>query len=540
MADSTPDMGASAKSAFTRTASGLVREMSIWDTALFGLLSTGGVYSFVYLYPFPQAFSPGVSVPWVILLTLALGVIVYFAYAGLGSAMPRAGGDYVYETRTVNRIIGFAVPWGSNIVFWLVFPATGAYVINSLGLQPIFNAFGLESWASWLATPTGGFLFAVVVIVTEWYLATGGLRVFRFAQRYFMVPCYIIGGGAILAVFLFKWGINFEHAFNSYNAAYHVTYAGVKAAALKAGYAPTGFNLKNTLIWIVVLAGTIPFSMFAAQGMLGEVKDASNFGRLFRAFLLPGALMGIGMLLIPWLMLQRVASVEFLNQFATAYVNGTVTVPYSPNINIYVQMLAPSKWIVLLVSIGFIGGGFGISSTVIMNSARVLMAMSLDGLLPAFLNKVSARLFTPVRALTIYMCVAIPIAAWFNYGNQSVVLAILAGGMVSATLVVGFSCLGAGLFPFTAPEIYEGAPVRPMTLGRIPVITLFGGAGAACIAVLIYWAVTESALGLTSTAGRAALIGAYGSGFVIYFLWGWYERSRGVDTSLTTREVPPE
>jgi amino acid transporter len=540
VADSTPDMGASAKSAFTRTASGLVREMSIWDTALFGLLSTGGVYSFVYLYPFPQAFSPGVSVPWVILLTLALGVIVYFAYAGLGSAMPRAGGDYVYETRTVNRIIGFAVPWGSNIVFWLVFPATGAYVINSLGLQPIFNAFGLESWASWLATPTGGFLFAVVVIVTEWYLATGGLRVFRFAQRYFMVPCYIIGGGAILAVFLFKWGINFEHAFNSYNAAYHVTYAGVKAAALKAGYAPTGFNLKNTLIWIVVLAGTIPFSMFAAQGMLGEVKDASNFGRLFRAFLLPGALMGIGMLLIPWLMLQRVASVEFLNQFATAYVNGTVTVPYSPNINIYVQMLAPSKWIVLLVSIGFIGGGFGISSTVIMNSARVLMAMSLDGLLPAFLNKVSARLFTPVRALTIYMCVAIPIAAWFNYGNQSVVLAILAGGMVSATLVVGFSCLGAGLFPFTAPEIYEGAPVRPMTLGRIPVITLFGGAGAACIAVLIYWAVTESALGLTSTAGRAALIGAYGSGFVIYFLWGWYERSRGVDTSLTTREVPPE
>src|SRR4030067_3612184 len=90
----------STRSVFTRTASGLVREMSLWDAALYGIFATGGVYAFVYLFPFPQALSPGVNVPLLIVLTLALGLLVYFAYAALGSALPRAGGDYVYETRT--------------------------------------------------------------------------------------------------------------------------------------------------------------------------------------------------------------------------------------------------------------------------------------------------------------------------------------------------------------------------------------------------------------------------------------------------------
>jgi amino acid transporter len=382
----------------------------------------------------------------------------------------------------------------------------------------------------------------VFVILVEWYLATGGLRVFRKAQRFVFVPMMVIGALAMLIVLLLNYNTSFPKAFNAYpaNVDAGITYLSVKASALQAGYVSTGFSLKSTLIWIAVLAGTIPFSMFAAQGMLGEVKEASNFGRLYRAFMFPGALMAIGMLLIPWLLLQHIVGTEFLNQYATAFANGTVSPTYSPNINIFTEMMSTSKWVVLLISLGFIGGGFGISSTVIMNSARVLMAMSLDGMLPAFLNKVSAKLFTPVRALTIYMCISIPIAAWFNYGNQSVVLAILAGGMVSATLVVGFTCLGGTLFPFTAPDIYVGAPVKTWKLGSVPLITLFGAVGSAFVAVLIYWAITEPALGLTSWNGRGALIFAYASGLVVYFVWGAIERGRGVDTSLTTKEVPPE
>ena len=98
-------MGASAKTAFTRTASGLVRNMSLWDAAFFGLLSTGGAYTFILLYPLPQYLKhQGVSIPALTLVTFAFSVIVYFVYAALGSAMPRAGGDFVFETRTITVI----------------------------------------------------------------------------------------------------------------------------------------------------------------------------------------------------------------------------------------------------------------------------------------------------------------------------------------------------------------------------------------------------------------------------------------------------
>ena len=48
-----------------------------------------------------------------------------------------------------------------------------------------------------------------------------------------------------------------------------------------------------------------------------------------------------------------------------------------------------------------------------------MMAMSLDGRLPAFLSKVSQRFYTPMIALSIWAAIAVPIAMWFNYGDQT-------------------------------------------------------------------------------------------------------------------------
>jgi basic amino acid/polyamine antiporter, APA family len=535
------DLGASAKTAFTRTASGLVREMSIWDAALFGLMATGGVYSFVYLYPFPQFFNPGFSATWLILITLGFAILSYFCYAGLGSAMPRAGGDYLYETRTVSRIVGFVIPWGSQVIAWLVFPLTGAYVINTLGLQPIFTAFGADSVTSWLATPLGGTVVAFVVVFIEWALAAGGLRYFRVAQRFVFVPCMIIGMLAIIIIFLVKWNADFIPAFNAYNAADGITVDAVRAAAEKAGYAHVGFSFYSTWIWIGVLAGIVPYTMYAAQGMLGEVKEANNFKRLFMTFAIPGIFMAICMLLIPWLLVQHSFTNTFLNQFAVAYSAGEIAPSYSPNINNFVAMLEPNKWAILLVSLGFIGGGFGISATVVMNAARVMMAMSLDRLLPSIFSKVSTRTFTPVWALSIWAAASAIIGIWFNYGDQALVLAILTSGMVTSTLVVGVTCLGAALFPFKAKDIYASAPVRRFTIGgKFPLTTLIGAIAAAWVFVMVYYAIFKPELGLAYSTPRIFLTITYASGIVVYFVWQLVERSRGVDTKLAAREVPPE
>lgn len=540
MATTPVDMGASAKTAFTRTASGLVRNMSLWDAAFFGLLSTGGAYTFILLYPMPQYLTPGVSVPVLTLITFVFSVIVWFVYASLGSAMPRAGGDYVYETRTISRIIGFAIPWASNLCFWLVFPTTGAFVANTLGLIPICTAFGWTAAADWLGTALGMSVVVLVILAAQWALAVFGVKYFRMAQSYVLIPFVVIGMVTMIVVLALNWGADFRAAFDAYNAGSGITYSSVQVAAVENGYVPAGFDLRNTLVWFVVLAGIIPFTMFAAQGMLGEVKEASNLRRLFLAFLLPGIFMTFGVLFIPWVMMEHIVGTEFLGQFATAYGSGAVAPAYTPNINVFVEMLAPNRWVVLLISLGFIGGGFGISSVAFMNAGRVMVAMSLDRLLPAFLSRISHRFYTPFLALTIWALVAVPVSIWFNYGDPDVAFAFLTAVMISATTIIAFTVLGGTLFPYTAKDIYATAPCKRLTIGGLPLVTVLGVIGLLMIVPAIIWALVAPELGVTGATARIALVVVYASGFVIYLIWDLVERRRGVDVALIAKEVPPE
>ena len=50
-------------SLFARQSSGLLRELSFADTAWYGVFSSGGLFAFVFLFPGPQFFSPGISIP---------------------------------------------------------------------------------------------------------------------------------------------------------------------------------------------------------------------------------------------------------------------------------------------------------------------------------------------------------------------------------------------------------------------------------------------------------------------------------------------
>jgi hypothetical protein len=48
------------------------------------------------------------------------------------------------------------------------------------------------------------------------------------------------------------------------------------------------------------------------------------------------------------------------------------------------------------------------------------------------------------------------------------------------------------------------------------------------------------ALGITSPGSRIVIAAAFASGVLVYFASRLYQRSKGVDTSLAYRYVPPE
>jgi APA family basic amino acid/polyamine antiporter len=524
---------------FARASSGLVRELTLVDIAWYGIFATGGLFAYVFLFPTPQFASPGISIPLMLVFTLLLGVVVYFVYAALGSAMPRAGGDYLYESRTLHPVVGFTVPWACQLLFWLAFPASGAYVVTTFGLVPIFQAFGATGAVNWLLTETGTFVVSAVVVVLCWLLTVYGLRIYRPVQRYVLVPAIVIATLTIIGLLLANLGTDFRHQFNQFHAGTGITAASVTAAAIKNGYRPAGFDLGHTLIWVAVLAAYVPYTMYSAQGLLGEVKHANSLRRLFTAFLVPGAIVALVMLALPFALLTAIVGGNFMDQYAYAVGSGAIKPNYSPNFSVFLSMLSQNDIITLLIGIGFIAGGFGIANVVFVNASRVMMAMGLDGTLPKVFADVSPRFHSPAKSTTIWSILALAVAAAFAY-KPPWETTILIGGAITSVLVVGVTCLGGALFPYRSKQIYDAAPAARYRIGSVPLVTLAGALGAVCVGALIYLALTVSALGITSPGSRIAIGAAFASGLFVYFASRLYQKSKGVDTSLAYRYVPPE
>jgi basic amino acid/polyamine antiporter, APA family len=523
---------------FSRASSGLIRELSLTDTVWYGVFSGGALFAFVYLFPTPQYVSPGINIPLMLLLTLVYGVVIYFVYAALGSAMPRAGGDYLYETRSLNPLVGFTVPWACQLLFWLTFPPAGAYVLGTFGLVPIAQAAGATGLVTWLDSENGVFIVSAVIVVACWALTVTGLHFYRRLQRYVLVPGLVISILTIIGLTLANFGTNFSADFDRFQTP-ALTTRQVTAAAAKAGYHPVGLSISHTLIWVAVLAAYVPYSMYSAQGLLGEVKGARSLNRLYVTFLAGGVILAIILLALPYILISHIVGPAFLEQYAWAYGAGLIHPAYLPNIGVFLSMLTSNPLIVSLVALGFIVGGFAIANVVFVNSSRVMMAMGLDGSLPRFFSDVSDRHHTPVKAATLWSACALGVSAIFAYVPSWFTI-VLIGGAIGSVIVVGVTCLAAALFPYRAPEIFRASPSGRYKIGSVPLITVMGVLGTLMTGALVVVALVNSALGLTSTSAHLVLLGAFVTGVIAYAAVRISRRRQGVDTSLAFRYVPPE
>src|ERR1700689_4701504 len=92
---------------YVRQATGLVREIGLSSNVVINisamsiplalLVATEGTYAF-----------PGANLPLVIVLTVILCILPTLMDGWLGTTMPRSGGDYVFVSRILKPILGFA------------------------------------------------------------------------------------------------------------------------------------------------------------------------------------------------------------------------------------------------------------------------------------------------------------------------------------------------------------------------------------------------------------------------------------------------
>ena len=210
--------------------------------------------------------------------------------------------------------------------------------------------------------------------------------------------------------------------------------------------------------------------------------------------------------------------------------------------------LTASPLVVLIIGLGYLLNGFQIVCNCYIGMTRVLVAMSLDRLLPEWFSKVDERLHTPVNAHLAYFLASIPVILAYN----------LVGGWVGLTLGVTFgcgyvfvvTCIAGALLPYRAKALYEASPGAKYKLGNMPLITVLGALGGVLGTFMVLAFLFAPQLGVLGNwdftdfpAHVWAQIIAIG---IIVISWLWYviaknnQKSRGIDVDFAFKEIPPE
>ena len=185
-------------SLFLRKATGLVRSWSVFDAFIYAFFSinliTLGLYSFSQMYYFEGGLMPTLIISGIFII---FEVVVY---AALIAVMPRAGGDYVWQSRILGGGIGFVLAvTGWWFILWLWVPLY-ADMLRQLFFTPLLGILGATGAALWFSnTPIGLFVTAVIVcIIVGIYIAIG-MKWYSRIQKW----CFWISIVALAIVLLF-------------------------------------------------------------------------------------------------------------------------------------------------------------------------------------------------------------------------------------------------------------------------------------------------------------------------------------------------
>src|SRR6266536_4065491 len=177
-------VGGETPTLFLRKATGLVRGWSVRDSIIYACLATNfvtlGIYEFTFAGP---AFPKGQLITAVIISGVWVSFLV-IAYAGLIVTIPRAGGDYVWQSRILGSGLGFVMAaTGWWFIMWLWAPIYGT-VLSEEFFQPLWATTGHAGAAAWFATHNGIFVVTLITIVLAGVLVLIGMAGYARVQKW--------------------------------------------------------------------------------------------------------------------------------------------------------------------------------------------------------------------------------------------------------------------------------------------------------------------------------------------------------------------
>lgn len=531
---------------YARKATGLVRDLGPGDMIVFNAASTTAisvvmaVTLFYVMVAFPRA-----NIALAIVLNLALCGLMWVAFALLGAAMPKAGGDYVFNGRILHPALGLAGNWGAYLAAWV---AGGFFAVEFVraGVGPALTVIGLVAHTHWFVTAGStvlqngwscGLAIAVLVVCTG--VSMLGTKVVVRANTI----CYLVSAAGVVIstiIILFVGHGSFVSHVNSFSRPYtHLanTYSATIAAGAKAGLTypsgPLGYSTSATIGAMFPLLGGMLWVWWGVY-LSPEMKSGGRRKRQLTTIL--GAGFGQGLLLlVALLVFIHVAGYDFM----AAATGGNFGVPVAPYYDFFASIAVASPAAGVILSIVLI---FGFFTAVYINIAmmqRAPFAWSLDGIAPQIFAKVDERTHTPTIAIIFTMVVEIPVVVWAAYSTSFTTFIGLFTlfGLVTI-FVTGVAAL---LMPRLRPELYKGSPAD-WRLWGVPVLPV---AGVGAIVMAVFSAIDavhfHTQNGVPNEALMIALPFAVIAGACLYYFAARaMRRSQGINIDLVYKTIPPD
>jgi basic amino acid/polyamine antiporter, APA family len=536
---------------FLRNATGLVKAWSTFDAFLYAFWSvnlvTLGLYGMSFVYTIPDGQLLGA-----VLLTGVLVTFLVLTYAQLVSAMPRAGGDYAWQSRILGGGVGFVLAiTGWWFTLWLWTPIYANILIVQF-FAPLAYTLGWTGVATFFGSHTGVFVSCLIVLAFVSWVITLGMEGYARIQRF----CFWLGMAGLLVmlgILLFSSHEAFVSAFNreaaSLFGASGNAYQATIDAATKGG--TTGisfgnFGITSTLLLLPFLAFYLLWPVWGAT-LYGEVRGAKEYRKVFSAMFW-GLWVTVALVAVIILLIVKTIGWDFYYAANASYWNSIfVAGSPAPPVSIWPYPVMLAGWLVnnhlfqvlLIAAMGL--WFFGWAGTLFLSSTRVIFAAAFDRVLPEWAANISAKRRVPYGSLILMIVPSLVVSAIWAYQPTFQGIFLWATGVIAITFLG--TVVAAAILPWRRKDIFENSPIARFRVAGIPVITITGVVSALFLVfMLVEWSFND-VYGTSFSLNSASPIYfglTYLAAIVIYVVARTVRKRQGIDLSRIHREIPVE
>ncbi|MGH2638679.1 MAG: hypothetical protein ACRDF4_05275, partial [Rhabdochlamydiaceae bacterium] len=324
------------QSLFVRQATGLLREVSLFDTFIFNLAANPIGLALVFILGLQIGLFPGGDPIGAIIIVGIVSIFIAATYAQLSASFPRSGGDYIFNSRILHPSIAFGFSMSLSFWEWLTASLSLSF-ITTLGLSPVIVMLGyltsnnmLVNLGITLSSPTNVFVIGTIfnAIISTFFLI-GTKKTIRLVDAFYVAS--FVGILLIIISLLGSSPAIFQHNLNTFlkNIGSNQTYSGIIETAQANGMnIPSGYSfyLLPAMVGIVSIEA---IWYFWSTYIGGEIRHGSSVLRQSTGMI--GAAVFNGVLtLIAVALYFNVMGKTFITSFSYLLSSASSLVPFSP------------------------------------------------------------------------------------------------------------------------------------------------------------------------------------------------------------------